>query len=48
MGYMSKKEWYASAEHFNTEESYNEYIKRKIKEMKKKKIKLDTPDLGLP
>lgn len=45
---MSKKEWYASKEYFNTEESYNEYIKRKIKEMKKKKIKLDTPDLGLP
>ena len=36
---MSKKEWYASAEHFNTEESYNEYIKKLIKEMKKKETK---------
>lgn len=28
---MSEKEWYGSDEHFKTEESYQEYKKRKLK-----------------
>lgn len=49
MKYMSRKEWYSSKEHFNTEMSYDEYIKKMIKKMKmKRKIKLDTPDGDLP
>ena len=39
---MSEKEWYASEEHFETEMSYEEYVK------KNKKNKLDTLDGGLP
>lgn len=32
---MSKSKWYASNEHFNTEESYEEYLERKQNPLKK-------------
>lgn len=33
---MSEREWYASKEHFNTELSYEGYLKRRKKNRKKR------------
>lgn len=37
---MSERKWYSSAEHFNTEKSYDEYKKSKRRVAKKTKLRL--------
>ena len=41
---LSEEKWYSSAEHFRTEMSYSEYVKKM--EKKKKKKKSSTSFLG--
>ncbi len=41
---MSENQWYGSKEHFETEESFEDYKKRKLKEKVKNKFKTPSFD----